>query len=167
MNIQENATVCTAVATVVYTIGSLLMWWTTQKSLKLSRMQLNMMEHQSYRQKELDRLQYISNVHKNFRELYISVLSTEKGVDILRKELGGSNDDVRKNYYASFLINHCYELFEIKSRKLFDEDFWHRIEIDMKDLFEWSFVKSRWKSIKTIYSPEFQEYIEQSIYSQK
>ncbi|GAB3430721.1 hypothetical protein [Niabella aquatica] len=153
-----------AISTVIYTLGTFLLWRISITNTRQNRKTISLTEEQIKRDTEIKQVEYISTIHKNFREVYSTFLKDEKSLQILSDNLGGTDTKiVRQNYLASFLINHAYELFEFNQYKLLPDDFWKRTEIDMRALFQWQFVNDRWQRIKTIYSPEFQKFIEEKI----
>jgi hypothetical protein len=156
----NNSTVITnwiiAVSTFVYTIGTFLLWWITYRSVQITKDEVK-------RKEDLLNMNHISNVYKDFREIYMLILNDKDNVKVLANELSLSVGDLKKEYIAIFLINHVFEIYSLYERNLLPDKFWERTIIDMKVLFKWSFIKLRWQKMRTLFSTDFANFIDDEI----
>lgn len=154
--VTEWATIATTVATIIYTLGTFLLWKTTKKSIDLTRQQMK-------RSEDVLEQAAIQTVYKNFRELYTLILQDERDAEVLANTQNVTKEKLRERYIGSFLINHVFEIFCMYERKLIPDEFWKRVVRDMKVLFSWKFIIDRWNDIRTLYPPHFQQFIDDEI----
>ena len=86
---------------------------------------------------------------------------------VLYGEQQVTEDDIKKNYIGSFLINHAFEIYNYNHNKLLPDTFWQSVIIDMRVLFGWKFIKDRWDINKNLYTKEFISFIEKEIMEAK
>ncbi|MFA7192012.1 MAG: hypothetical protein WC089_01795 [Candidatus Paceibacterota bacterium] len=156
LNITDIAAIITAFSTVVYTVGTFLLWKISQRSLQNAQLQIEL-------QRQFIEANFISSIYKNFRELYSSIIKDKHDIKILSDAKKSDPDTVREEYLGSFLINHAYEIYSLNQKKLIPLELWERVVIDMKVLFKWSFVKKRWGKIRKLYPLHFQSFIDDSL----
>lgn len=145
-----------AIAAMLNIIISILLWRTTQNSILLSYEQVK-------RTEVLTEMNSIQTFHKNFRELYSSILNDDDYLTILASTRQVDVVELKRNYLASFLINHAYELFLMHNKSMFTQEVWYTILIDMQTLFKWEFIINRWEKVKGIYVYEFQDFVKTNI----
>lgn len=150
----------TAISTIVYTIGTFLLWISTRQSIRVTQNEIK-------RKEQILNSTYISNVYKNFREIYTDILNDSENANILANEQKLSISDSKKEYMGSFLINHAFEIYNLYKNNLLPDEFWQKIIIDMKVLFEWRFIQNRWQKIRTLYPKEFINFIDENIIKPK
>lgn len=156
MNIQEIATLVIAIATVVYTIGTFLLWKVTNETVRLTKLEIS-------RKEQLLRATFVSSIYTGFREIYTSIITDKEQIKLLAKEQNCSEKQIREKYIASFLINHSYELFKYNSDSLIPSELWENIIIDMRELFKWKLIITKYIEIRPLFPSEFIEFIDKEI----
>ncbi len=156
MDIQTIAILVTASSTVIYTIGTFLLWNITNTSVRLTRQEME-------RKEKLTQATIVSSIYKNFREIYSLIINDSENLAILAKENGNAVSDIKREYIASFLINHSFEIYEYNLHKLIPDEFWNRVVIDMQALYKWDFVRIRWIKVSYLFPRDFVKFINEHI----
>lgn len=146
----------TAFATMIYTIGTFLLWWTTQKTLNLTKKQAELNE-------AIYRANLQNSVIDSHRQLMMSVIQDDELGKIFADSMNVSIDILKKRYLASLKINHSLMLFYQHHYGLIDENRWQSISGDMRESFNLSFISERWKTMKNFAPKEFVDFIENTI----
>jgi argonaute-like protein implicated in RNA metabolism and viral defense len=103
---------------------------------------------------------YMNNLHRNFREVYSGILNDKEASKILAKERGVNATSLKRDYLGSFLINQASEAYRLYKNSLIPADLWETISQDMKDLFKWGFISVRWEEVKKYHSVDFQNFVD-------
>ncbi|MER8995555.1 hypothetical protein [Mesorhizobium sp. M0678] len=147
------AAVVTAVMTVIYTFGTLLLWISTRSTVKILKTQL---DNQSKQIKSAANSQIISS----HRELFLAILQDE---DLSRAlfgtKRGADADLIRRRWLGTILINHCYLIFAEHQTGVIIGEFYEFVE-DAKDLFSFGIVRSRWEEVRDFHRADFARFID-------
>ncbi len=160
MNTAEIASIVSAATTVIYTIGTFMLWWVTKRTLDLT------IQRQE-KEQIMMQVNYLNNLHRNFREVYSGILNDEEASKILAQEQGVDVTSLKKDYLGSFLINQASEAYRLSKNSLIPDDLWETLTKDMKDLFNWKFISERWQQVKIYHSTDFQEFVESNLIHSK
>jgi len=145
-----------AIFTAIYTIGTFLLWWTTKKSVELTRYELQQLRDQL----QSETFQEIIRSH---RDVYSFLLSHEKLSQELAKGAGIKIGDFYRQIVGTFLINHASLLFHLNKYKTMDPDQWENTIVDMKEMFQWPIVRKRWDQVSHLHPKEFGKFIKDNI----
>jgi hypothetical protein len=156
MNTAEIASIVSTATTVIYTIGTFMLWWVTKRTLDLT------IQRQE-KEQIMMQVNYLNNLHRNFREVYSGILNDEEASKILAQEQGVNVTSLKKDYLGSFLINQASEAYRLSKNSLIPDDLWETLNKDMKDLFKWKFISDRWQQVKEYHSIDFQEFVESNL----
>jgi hypothetical protein len=146
------AAVVTAVATVVYTTGTFLLWFATKRSIDLldrqSRLQVAAAKGGSYLA--------IIGEHRELHALLMTsgLLSSLYGHDNMADEASLRNDIL-----ATMLINHAFAIFIHLDAELIDEQHREGFIRDAKELLTIPAVRKRWTQVAAMYPPKFQRFM--------
>ena len=148
----DYASWLTAITTVIYTLGTFLLWNITRKTLSLSKNQFE-------RNEKVLQSASFQSIFKNFRDLYTAILQDNYYASILAEEEKTSIIELRRSYLAIFLINHVYEIYLLAKRDLVPPELWEALIIDIRELFKWRFIGDKWDAIKEFHTKDFQLFI--------
>lgn len=146
------------IATMIYTIGTFLLWLTTRKSLEFTRYELQQLRDQL----QSETFQEIIRSH---REIYSFLLSNDKLSKELIKGVGVKPNEFYSQMIGTFLINQASLLFHLNKYKTMDPSQWNNTKIDMKEMFQWQIVRKRWECVSHLHPEEFRKFIEDEIIS--
>jgi hypothetical protein len=160
--VTATAAAVSAAATVIYTVGTFLLWKVTSSSVNLIERQLD----QTTRTAEGA---VLAEIFRSHREIFLrmippdaplgalwtagATLSTTDSPDV-------TNLRTAEEIFGSILINHAAHLFHYYNAGLLHEEMWIHTQDDMKDLFQNPIVQRRWAAVKSFHPKEFQRLVE-------
>jgi len=154
---NEVTQIIIAIATVVYTVGTFLLWSSTRQSIRISRDQQQQL-NTSYQ------ASFIQEVVRSHRELY-SLMVTHP---TLLKEMAAIDDTTGENvirqYFLTMMVNHTEYLYMVFKLQQVDTGFWKGIERDMKEMFSKPTIRKHWNVIKYYHSRDFVDFIDNLLY---
>lgn len=158
ISLTEISTIVTAVSTVIYTVGTFMLWSTSNKTADLIRQQI------SNQVASNNSIAHHATLDAH-RDLFINIIKDKDLLNIYAADFCSSADDARHKLLASLLINHTLRIFEdicqyslVDSRGSFDS-----FVEDARELFTLSFVRDRWMEVKEFHPPKFRAYVESNI----
>jgi hypothetical protein len=147
------AAMVAALATVVYTVGTFLLWKTTEKSIALTEQQITLANRRS---RDLT----WANLVDTHRELYSFILAHPTMRAEIEQGTGATGDDLLRNFLGTWLINHQSRLFSHHEHGDIDEKVWPGLVEDMREVFHWPVVNRRWKDVAAYQSPSFRDFVD-------
>ena len=155
------AVIITALSTIIYTVGTFLLWRTTQKSTALVKMQLD------NQQKQLQSAAY-SQVLASHREIFLSIVKDDKLLEaVFGKPTSKESPILRKKWMGTVLINHCSMMFNEYTRGALNRDTFENFIEDAKYLFSFPAVSDRWEEVFKFHGNEFVEFVDTRVLSRK
>lgn len=153
---SDYATFVIAVSTVIYTIGTFLLWRTTQKSLSLTQMEI---------QNTRKRMEagFVANTVAWHRELYTFILSNEDFLKLLATSENMEIQKIKEGFLGTLLINNVMQAFYHNKSNMINSFLWGMILKDTEELFKWRIVSDRWKEIESIVPADFKNFINSQI----
>ncbi|MQB05725.1 hypothetical protein DXT91_16540 [Agrobacterium tumefaciens] len=152
--ITATASALTAITTVVYTIGTFLLWKSTQNQI------LNQNQQLLNQQQQL-RSTAQSEIISSHRSLFLTIIQNES----LLKHISSSEntDQTRRSMLASMLINHCGLMYtEYKAGNMPLQNM-SGFTDDAADLFSIRIVNERWHSVKAFHDKSFAKFIDEEV----
>lgn len=156
MTIADYATLVIAIATVVYSVGSILLWHTTHKALALSVQQSRQMD----RRLQSFIYSYMVTTH---RDLSRSILQDPSLRGILEDAESVSRYDLTRVFLGTWLINHASQLFYQYENGNLDPQVWPGVVLDIRDMFGLPFVGERWAAIRQAHSDGFRRFVAEAV----
>lgn len=156
---EVTAIVSVGVAT-VYTLLTLLLWIYTRKSVELTSKMVDQLRKQVDHQVALSQTASKHGLIDSHRELFLSVLDNSDLTEILASENKVSTGELRKNILGTFLINHCSTIFDYHMNNVISSDHLENFVRDAKDMFQMTFLRERWQTVKSYHSKDFQRFVE-------
>jgi hypothetical protein len=147
------AAVITAIMTIIYTFGTLLLWMSTRSTVKILKTQLD---------NQLRQIKSASNsqIITSHRELFLTILQDEHlSAALFGKKRGVDADSIRRRWLGTILINHCYLIFAEHQTGVISGEFYEFVE-DAKDLFSFGLVRSRWEEVRAFHQADFARFID-------
>lgn len=153
MSVNELSTLITASATVVYTLGTFLLW-------KVNRQTLQMVQREVQNQISSSHSASYHGVLDAHRELILELLRDEKLLGVFSTELGYTKDQTRSKFIATLFINQASRIFADYNHHLAGEQTMESFSSDAAQLFSLPFIKERWQEVKVCHSVAFQKYVD-------
>jgi len=154
--ITQIISVLSSIATLVTAFFTYLLLRQTQKTLALN------VETNKREGKRLE-AEMVNLVYRNFRETYMSMVNDKQGLKVLSETHSTSQTEVKTNMFGSFLINNVHQMFDLKQRGFISEQEWAFYLVDIKEFFEYEFIKTRWNKISDFYPTDFNKFVQQII----
>lgn len=156
LTVTDIGTVVIAVSTVIYTVGTFLLWVATNKTTKI-------LSEQVLYQISIA----LSTAHHNtlnaHRDIFLNIISNAELLQLLADDLNLSSEETRKKFLASILINHTLRIFlDYKNRLPYDKDI-RSFSMDAGDLFSIKMVRERWDEVKEFHPISFVNYIDSQV----
>lgn len=159
------AAVITAVATIVYTAGTLFLWIATRRNVVALEMQLRLLEEQTTHQKRFNGVLASNAVLDAHREIWLPVISNPKLTSLLIQSSPADADRTAAEFLASILINHCARIFQNYENKIIDDSGFKAFCRDARHLFSFPLVSWRWQSVAKYHTESFGRFIHGEITS--
>jgi hypothetical protein len=145
------STAVAALFTIVYTIGTFLLWSANKKTIALLAAQMQSAAHHA--------------VLDSHRELFFEILRNPQLCRVFAADLGLSEEIAREKYLATLLINHARRLYMDHRFNVASEDLLESFARDARELFSMPFVRQRWKEVREYHPQEFVAFVEHRISS--
>jgi hypothetical protein len=158
MLVSEFASLLTAITTVVYTIGTFMLWRTTKKTTQLVESQVSAQIRSSYSSAH-------HSVLDGHRSLFLELIKTDELLNVLAKETGKDKEIVQKRFLASMMINQVLRVFLDYERNVALDKSINSFDADARDLFSFPFIRERWNEVKYFHPANFRNYIDSKIVS--
>jgi hypothetical protein len=166
MSAAEKIAIVSVSVTGAYTVLTLLLWITTRRSVRLTSKMVEQLVRQVNHQLALSQTASKHGLIDSHRELFLSVLGNRDLTEILARENEVSTDQLQRNILASFLINHCSTIFDYHVNNVISSDHLESFVRDAKDMFQWGFLRERWKTVRTYHSGDFQQFVDTFLLSE-
>jgi hypothetical protein len=147
------ATIIIAIATVVYTIGTLLLWWTTRKSIEIFQKQF-----EEFR--KATSADFIDRSIESQRHIWSVVISNDKVRSLIAEGLNIPEFVLVKDVVGSMLINNASRAYTQYECGNFAADELPSLKEDIADMFSLPFMKDVWISVRPYHSSSFVAFIE-------
>lgn len=160
-SIAVVATAVTALATIVYTVGTFLLWRATRESLEIASRQL---DHAS----RAARGAVLADLFRAHREIFLRLIPPDVPLTSLwtsRATITGTEPaeatklQIAEEIFSSVLINHAAHIFHHYQSGLLHDDIWLRARNDMRDLFQNPIIRERWLAVRDFHPREFQNLV--------
>ena len=151
----DFSSVAIAVTTVIYTLGTFLLWKTIHATLRLAR-------DRASRGQQRVQAALVSSLVGHHRELFAMILQDR---DLLSSFVADSDlgqDTVRDELLGSFLLNHALQVYYHWRHGTLDEELWVVLQADMDDLLAVPVVKRAWARARETFPPGFRDFVENS-----
>ncbi|KAB8155091.1 hypothetical protein EZY14_004195 [Kordia sp. TARA_039_SRF] len=149
----------TAFATVIYTIGSLALWYISSKQISLLKKQQEIIEKDfEKQQKYLDSASTHAIVDRH-RDIFFQIIRDKELVKVFSKASKKRITQTKKDFLASIIINHAQSIWldfinKVRSEREFDS-----FKRDFSDVVNMKFIKDRWEKVKDFHSQEFKDFV--------
>ena len=150
----EVSTAILALCTIIYTLGTLLLWYSTHKTTRLVERQISL-------QTAANRSAAWHNLLDSHRDLYLQIISNDKLLKSFGTSAEGTHQEVREKYLATLMINHALRIYlDYENRLDMPEELEGYVK-DLQSMLQFGFVKNRWEEIREYYPSSFKEFMEQ------
>ena len=152
--ISNYSTLAIAIMTVIYTIGTILLWIETTKSSKLAIKEFEIA-------KKLTEANLLSHIFDSYKDIF-KLFLLDKDILLLLED----EEDIskfKKDTLASLLINNASRIFYYYNKGIVDKEIWHSAVEDTKDLFSWKFIREHWNNYKQFSYSDFVTFIDSEI----
>ena len=152
MLITTVATCVAASATVIYTVGTFMLWHLTRKNIVILEKQFKKQETMLYSTAQTSALE-------SHRNLYVTILQDPQLLRLFSAQDNISDQDARSNLLSTLLINHTrrvYMDFSYESLNPLEKE---SFELDARGLFAMPFVRERWARVEKYHPKRFQEFV--------
>lgn len=156
---QDLALFITAGATVIYTIGTLLLWYSTRANVRALEHQLSVLKSQAAQQTSFYKVTASNTVLDAHREIYLSLIENPKLARLLQTSLPAANERTIAELLASIMINHCSRVYQNFQHGFFDHSDFAGFYRDARDLFNVPLIKWRWETVAKYHSDDFVKFI--------
>lgn len=149
-----------AIATVIYTFGTFLLWWTTKRNTDLLAEQLNLLITQSNQQAAFNETITHNSILDAHREIWLTIIENHELLSILNAKC--PPDDklrIQGEFLGSILINHCARIHIAYQEGIFNYANISAFERDAQYLFSFPLVKWRWKNVMIFHRKDFVTFI--------
>lgn len=163
--INVTATVVMAIATVVYTIGTFLLWHTSRSNVKALESQLDLLKTQLNVQIQFNRAVAQGATLDAHREIWLPMISNRELLSLLQANPPAEQNRVAGELLGSIVINHCSRIFSHFSDGIFDESELPAFARDARHLFSYPLVRWRWKDVAKYHSDDFAKFVHDNIAS--
>ncbi|WP_454700890.1 hypothetical protein [Agrobacterium burrii] len=153
-SIAAISSALTAITTIAYTVGTFLLWKSTQNQISNQNQQL-------LNQQQQLRSTAKSEIISSHRSLFLTIIQNE---DLLKNISSEDNTEkTRRSMLASMLINHCGLMYtEYRAGNMPLQNM-SGFTDDAADLFSIRIVNERWHSVKAFHDKEYSRFIEDEV----
>jgi len=153
-----------ATATVIYTVGSFMLWWTTKRNTDLLAVQVAELRGQAERNASFNRVLIDNSIVDAHREVWGLVLNNPRLFQLLSaKEDPSADTAVIAEWLGSIFINHCARVHLAHHENIYNPSDIDAFARDARSLFSYALVRWRWKSVQKYHSREFREFVDRMI----
>lgn len=142
-----------ALSTVVYTTGTLLLWWTTREALNTSNRQWAL-------QQEGQKAAVMNNIFAGHRDIFSNLLDNDALLAFYSRDNNLELEQAREKIFSTLLINHLIQIFFFYKYTHIPEAIWENVEKDIIDAFSTPAVKATWEEMKPFVPEVFLSYME-------
>lgn len=151
---SEISAIVIAACTFIYTIGTLLLWNSTRKTIALLKEQVEI-------QNAASKSTAWHKLIDSHRDLYLEIIANDKLLKLFSKEIHLDPHEVRRKYLATLMINHALRIYLDYQNKLnIPEDLKGYVN-DLHSMLQFRFVQKRWDEIKGFYPDAFKDFFDQ------
>lgn len=154
------AVILTAMATIIYTIGTFMLWFVTRKSTALVRDQLD-------NQRKQLQSAALSQILSSHRDIFLTIVRDDKLLDAVFAQKNPK--DIRllkKTWMGTILINHCSMMFNEYQRGTLSADSFPNFVDDAKYLFTFPAVADRWVEVRSYHENTFVSFVDLQVLTQ-
>jgi hypothetical protein len=162
-NFAVVSTIIMIVVTAVYTVGTFLLWATTRRYVELTGQMVEKLSQQVSHQIALSETASKNNITDAHRDLFMSILSSEKLFQTFTNEMPLGEAVVLKNMLATLLINHCSNIFTYYDRHIIDQDGFEGFKKDAAGMFALPLIRKRWQEVGTFHRDSFRHFVDQEL----
>jgi hypothetical protein len=152
--------IITAVATVVYTVGTYLLWSEAIKNSKAIKEQIEI-------NSRTVRAATYAEIIRSHRDLFLNLLSNPDFRAHLPKTNGQNDNELIEAFTGTLLINHASQLHYQYLAGTIEPNCWSDYLTDIADLFRWPVVVKRREKVKQCHSQEFRQVISEITTAEK
>lgn len=163
--INATATVVIAIATVIYTIGTFLLWQTSRSNVKALESQLSLLKNQLDIQVQFNKAIAHGATLDAHREIWLPMLTNRELISLLQTNPPDDQNRVAGEFLGSIVINHCSRIFSHFSDGIFEKSEFSSFARDARHLFSYPLVKWRWQEVEKYHSNEFAKFVHDNIIS--
>jgi hypothetical protein len=153
MTSGEWAAWITAAATVIYTLGTIGLWFYTIQSVGALKDQIKS-------QLTIAKSQALHATIDAHRELYMKILTDSTLLEIV---MGQPKKNYKESMLASMLINQCSRIYHDYKKSIVDSNWADHFRNDAADLFSVPIVLARWPSVESMHEPSFRQFINENV----
>lgn len=155
-----------ALSTVVYTIGTFLLWVTTKRNTELLSREIQELRAQRERERSFNRVLIDNSVIDAHRELWYAILNNAKLLNLLISPSSPTKEDVpAAELLGSILINHCARVHLAFQEEIYDVGQIDAFARDARSMFNYPLVKWRWNQVSKYHTRPFIDFVEKMIES--
>jgi len=153
LSTTDLSSIIIVACTVVYTLGTLFLWYLTNKNILLVKQQIEI-------QNAASRSTAWHTLLDSHRDLYLEIIGNEELLTLFSKETNIEANEVRKKYLATLMINHALRIFLDYQNKLDIPDERQGFVNDLRSMLKYGFVQARWDEIRSFYPHSFTTFID-------
>lgn len=161
--ISLTATIVIAVATVIYTIGTFLLWHTSRCNVVALENQLQLLSRQLDIQVQFNKTIAHGASLDAHREIWLPMVSNPELLSLLQANPPDDRGRAAGELLGSIIINHCSRIFSHFSDKIFDQSELPAFARDAQHLFSYPLVRWRWQDVLQYHSDDFVEFVHNNI----
>jgi hypothetical protein len=154
-----------AVATVIYTVGTFLLWHTSRSNVKALESQLALLNTQLDFQVQFNRAVAHGATLDAHREIWLPVVSNRELLSLLQANPPDDRNRTAGELLGSIVINHCSRIFAHFSDGIFDASELPAFSRDARHLFSYPLVRWRWQDVAKYHSDDFAKFVHDNITS--
>jgi len=155
-----------AISAVVYTIGTLLLWKTTQKHTNLLKDQMILINQQSTRDHQFNLVIVHNSIIDAHREIWMTILTSPQLIHTLNNTpLVDGDEKFSGEFLGSILINHCARIHLAYRNNVFSDSDIDSFARDARYLFTFPLVRWRWTTVKKYHRADFVQFVDRTIES--
>lgn len=161
-NLQSNdiATWVIAVATVVYTLGSLALWLLAFRQLRIMQNQQRLLELDFTKQTKYLDSALTHTVIDSHRDIFFEIVKNKELARIFARNSNSTIPKTKERILASVIINHAYAIWLDYTNGLKRESEFENFSKDFADVLATDFIDIRWNEVKDFHSQEFNMFVE-------
>lgn len=148
----DISTIVTAGATVVYTVGTFMLWKVSRDTTCLVRDELKNQIAASHSASQ----HAVLDAH---RTLILELLQDESLLHTFSSELKMTKEEARTKFIATLLINHARRIFIDYNHRLTSDSIDSFTE-DARELFSLPFIRERWNEVKSFHPQNFRNFVD-------
>lgn len=165
MTFQDYFTLVMAISTVIYTIGTFLLWWVNKRNVNALEQQLLVLKEQLERQGVFNKVLASNSALDSHREIWLPIISNPILLGSLQNHNPKEEERVGAEFLGSVLINHCARIHLNFQHELFDASEFSSFSRDARYLFSLPLVRWRWNGVAKYHSSEFVKFVQDQIIS--